>query len=49
MSGGCFPRAGRRVPGRPHRHALFMSAALNQWWSQMLHFARRWRSHGVPN
>jgi hypothetical protein len=46
---GCFPRAGRRVPGRPRRHALFMPAALNQWWSQMLHFVRCMRSHGVPN
>jgi hypothetical protein len=26
-----------------------MPAALNQWWSQMLHFARCMRSHGVPN
>jgi hypothetical protein len=24
-------------------------AALNQWWSVMLHFARCMRSHGVPN
>ena len=24
-------------------------AALNQWWSQMLHFARCMHSHGVPN
>ena len=24
-------------------------AALNQWWSQMLHFARCMRSHGVGN
>jgi hypothetical protein len=24
-------------------------AALNQWWSQMLHFARCMHAHGVPN
>src|SRR6195256_5102305 len=24
-------------------------AALHQWWSQMLHFARCMHSHGVPN
>jgi hypothetical protein len=24
-------------------------AALNQWWNQMLHFARCMHSHGVPN
>jgi hypothetical protein len=24
-------------------------AALNQWWSQMLHFARCMHTHGVPN
>jgi hypothetical protein len=24
-------------------------AALNQWWSQMLHFAQCMHSHGVPN
>jgi hypothetical protein len=25
------------------------AAALRQWWSQMLHFARCMHSHGVPN